>query len=150
MLRIVNHSSSQLIEMEAIVTYSWLQEDAGGKLRRSFKQMTLERQKVALFPLNWTMVHPVDENSPLFGKNAEDLLNEKAEIIVFVKGQDITFGQMVQANSSYLAQEIIWGQKFVPMYYSDETFGTIIELDKINDTISQKLFEMSDIGRSTE
>jgi inward rectifier potassium channel len=140
MLRIVNHSSSQLIEMEAIITYSWLQMDAEGKLRRSFKQMPLERQKVSLFPLNWTMVHPIDENSPIFGKTKEDLLAENAELIVFIKGQDITFGQLVQANSSYLAKEIMWGEKFVPMYYSDDNYGTILELDKINETIKLPLY----------
>jgi inward rectifier potassium channel len=135
MLRMVNHSYSELIEMEAIVTYSWLQKDKTGVLRRSYMPIALERQKVALFPLNWTLVHPIDENSPLSGKTAADLIAENAEFIVFVKGMDTTFGQMIQSTSSYLAKEIQWNSKFVPMYYSDATYGTVLELDKINEIV---------------
>jgi inward rectifier potassium channel len=136
MIRLVNHSLSQLIEMEAIVTYSWLQKDKDEVLRRSYSPISLERQKVALFPLNWTLVHPIDENSPLYGKTSQDLINENAEFIVFTKGLDTTFGQMIQATSSYLAKEIVWNHKFEPMYYSDETHGTVLELDKINNIVA--------------
>jgi inward rectifier potassium channel len=136
MMRMVNHSYSELIEMEAIITYSWLQTDKEGVLRRSYSPIALERQKVALFPLNWTLVHPIDDKSPLWGKNQADLIKENAEFIVFTKGLDTTFGQMVQATSSYLAKEVLWNYKFEPMYYSDETYGTVLELDKINNIIS--------------
>ena len=136
MLRMVNHSYSNLIEMEAIITYSWLQKDKEGVLRRSFLPISLERNKVALFPLNWTLVHPISEESPLFGKKAEDLISENAEFIVFTKGLDTTFGQMIQATASYSASEVIFEHKFEPMYYSDDTYGTVLELDKINSIVA--------------
>jgi inward rectifier potassium channel len=140
MLRIVNHSNSQLIDVEAFITYSWLHKDHEGKMRRSFRPLTLERQKISLFPLNWTIVHPIDEESPLWGQSAAALNEANAELIIFIKAQDITFGQMVHTNGSYLNNEILWGQKFIPMYYADESRGTIIELDKINHTREMELF----------
>lgn len=145
MLRIVNHSTSQLIDVEAFITYSWLNKDAEGKMRRSFKALTLERVKISLFPLNWTIVHPIDEESPLWGKSAEILIEENAELIVYIKGHDITFGQMIHTNGSYLNTEILWGKKFVPMYYAHENQGTILELDKINDTLDKPLFSFDAI-----
>ncbi|MFZ4542749.1 MAG: ion channel [Saprospiraceae bacterium] len=141
MFRIVNHSTSQLIEMEAIITFSWLQKDENGIMRRAFRQVTLERQKVALFPLNWTIVHPIDENSPLWGKSFDELKEMNAEFVIFIKGQDITFGQMIQANRSYSTNNIKWAEKFVPMYYSDAEKGTVIELNKINETVNTPLFD---------
>lgn len=143
MMRIVNHATSQLIDVEAFITFSWLQKDSEGKFRRSFKPLTLERQKISLFPLNWTIVHPIDEDSPLWGKSAEVLIAENAELIIYIKAYDITFGQTIQANSSYLNNEILWGQKFIPMYYAHETQGTIIELDKINHIKEMPLFSFS-------
>lgn len=141
MFRIVNHSTSQVIDVEAMVTYSFLQDDHNGIKRRLFRQMTLERNKVSLFPLNWTIVHPIDENSPLWGKTHQELIESDAEFIVFIKGQDITFGHAIHANGSYLAKELRWGHKFDPMYYADEVYGTVLELDKINHTSAKELHE---------
>jgi inward rectifier potassium channel len=132
MLRMINNSHSELIEVEAMITYSWLHVDKDGIKRRSYQQLVLERNKVSLFPLNWTLVHPIDEQSPLWGKTLEDLVRTNAECLVFVKGMNTTFGQTVQATSSYLANEVLWGYKFEPMYYADEVYGTILEMDKIN------------------
>lgn len=139
MFRIINESTTQLIDIEAQATFSWLQADSEGKLRRSYEVLQLERSKIAIFPLNWTIVHPIDDQSPFKGHSIEELHEMKVEIIVFVKAQDLTFGQMVQTNSSYLSTEILWGYKFIPMYYADEKNGTILEMDKIDHTKPMEL-----------
>ena len=72
MFRMVNGRSSQLIEVEAKVMFARFCDEDGRSVRK-FDVLELERRKVAFFPLAWTVVHPIDENSPLYGWTAADL-----------------------------------------------------------------------------
>ncbi len=129
--RIANKRNSKIIDLEAIVLYSWLDQDASESMRH-YATLALERRRVALFPLNWTIVHPIDKNSPLWGKEAEDIERSQAEFIVQIKGFDETYAQMVHLNSSYVPDEIHWDARFQRMYEFEAGRGTILHLDLIN------------------
>jgi inward rectifier potassium channel len=75
--RLPNGCSSQLIDLEVSVLFSAF-KGREGKVRE-FVPLNLERQKVAFFPLSWTVVHPIDPSSPIFGMTYEDLLAIDAE-----------------------------------------------------------------------
>lgn len=132
--RIANSREHKIIETEAQVTMTWI-EDVQGIKRRRFANLPLERSKIFLFPLNWNVVHPIDEKSPLFGKSIEDLKEIRAEFLVLIKGYDETFAQMVHANSSYTWEEIERDVRFKTMYSSDPMRGTTLYLDQINDLV---------------
>lgn len=129
--RIVNIRNNKIINLKAKVLFSWSEEHKGRRERR-FKMLPLERDEVTLFPLNWTLVHYIDENSPLHQKSKEQLVKEHAEILIQMEGYDETFAQNVHINSSYIAKDLLCDQQFVPMYYS-EGGKTILELDKIHE-----------------
>jgi len=95
---------------------------------RKYHQLSLEREKVVFFPLAWTIVHPIDEKSPLYGQTQEDLIAADAEFLILLTGIDETFSQTVHARSSYRADEVIWGAKFGNMYVQDED-GHILGVD---------------------
>ena len=82
MFRLVNGRSSQLLEVGAEVLFARFEYDNGRPVRR-FDILELERRKVAIFPLSWTIVHPINENSPLYGLTADDLRQADAEIPCF-------------------------------------------------------------------
>ena len=103
----------------------------GGAPERKFDYLTLERDNVLLFPLTWTIVHPIEEGSPLSGKTAEDLRNLQAELIVFIKGFDETFSQVVHNRYSYRWDEIVWGAKFLPAFRVEESGDLLLEIDKV-------------------
>ena len=111
--RIVNGRSSQLIDVGVNVLFSSFKPD--GKAR-AFEPLALERQKVSFFPLAWTVVHPIDRSSPIFGMSYEDLLEIDAEFLVLLTGFDETFSQNVHTRSSYKADEIVWGARFVNLF----------------------------------
>lgn len=115
MFRLVNMRSNQLIEVEAAVSLSF--EDPGSRQRR-FMNLSLERSKINLFPSSWTVVHPIDEASPLQGMTAEDLHRARAEFIVLIKAFDDTFSQTIYARTSYTAEEVRWGARFMPMLFA--------------------------------
>ncbi|XP_049877597.1 G protein-activated inward rectifier potassium channel 4-like [Pectinophora gossypiella] len=66
-----------------------------------------------LWPVS--VVHIIDENSPLYKISAADLLCGKIEILVVFEGMIETTGQPVQARSSYTEHDMLWGHRFVPM-----------------------------------
>jgi len=138
--RIVNRRSNQLVELEAqifLVKY----EKVGDRSQQRFYKLDLERDKIALFPLNWTIVHPIDTSSPLYEIDADELSAFNAEFLMIVKGYDDTFAQNVHARYSYKCQDLIWGAKFEPVYYTDAQGMTIVEINKIdryrNETLNE-------------
>jgi inward rectifier potassium channel len=113
--RIANARSSQLINVEAVVTLSRL-ETIGGGPRRRFYELPLERRSVVFFPLHWVIVHPIDENSPLYGVTREQFLASDAEILVLLTATDETFAQPVHSRTSYKHTEVLWGARFADIY----------------------------------
>ena len=71
-------------------------------------QLDLERKRVVFFPLSWTIVHPIDEKSPMFGMTAQELAERDAEFLVLLSGIDETFSQLVHARTSYKPAEIVF------------------------------------------
>src|SRR3954451_4291352 len=67
MFRIANQRSNNLMEMEARVLLMTV-AGTSTKPERKFEQLTLERDGILMFALTWTIVHPIDESSPFFGK----------------------------------------------------------------------------------
>jgi inward rectifier potassium channel len=112
MFRFVNLRSNQLIELEATVVLSFLDGESN---TRRFITLPLERKRINLFPTSWTVVHPIDEASPLFGLTDEDLRQAQAEFIVLIKAFDDTFSQSIYQRTSYIATEVAWGVRFKPM-----------------------------------
>jgi inward rectifier potassium channel len=115
MFRLVNGRSSQLLEVGAQVLFARFVYE-NGKLVRRFDILELERRKVAIFPLSWTIVHPIDAESPLHGLTANDLRRTDAEILVLLTATDETFAAVVHTRSSYKTDEIRFGHKFVSIY----------------------------------
>jgi inward rectifier potassium channel len=117
--RVVNARENQLIELHAKVVFSRF-ESIDGRVQRVFTSLPLERESVSFFPLNWTVVHPIDENSPLFGWTRERLIESSAEFLILLTAIDETFAQTVHSRSSYAASEVLWNVRFAPMFRNVE------------------------------
>jgi inward rectifier potassium channel len=104
-----------------------------------FYDLNLERTKVESLPLNWTVVHPIDEQSPLLGFTPEDMAASDVEIYVLIRGFDDVYSNFVQQRTSYTFREIKFNRKFVPMYReSSDGNTTILELHKLNEYVELK------------
>lgn len=131
--RIVNRRESKIIDVQATVVFTWIDRNGKEGWRR-YAPLKLERSAVALLPLHWTVVHPIDEYSPLYGKTAEELRRKNAEFIVLIKGFDETYSQLVHTNTSYVSEEMRWNVQFKKMYSDQAGKGTILRLDEISET----------------
>lgn len=134
MFRTVPYKNNHLIDAEVKLTMA-LRMQVNGEYKNNFYALEPEFKMINSLSLNWTIVHPIDENSPIYGMNVEDLIKAEAELLVFLKAFDEVFSSTVVAKTSYLADEIIYGARFKPMYYADERDEvTILDLDLLNAT----------------
>jgi inward rectifier potassium channel len=136
MMRVAPYKNTNLTDAEARVTLGLIVDENGKKINRFF-QLDLEYEKVNALTLSWTLVHPITENSPLFGFSKEDFQNQKGEILVFIKAFDEMFSNIVAIRTSYLFNEVVFGAKFIQMYeHSQDNTKTLLHLEKLN------MFEM--------
>jgi inward rectifier potassium channel len=129
--RIVNANSNELVDVNATVSLSRVEEHGGKRVRR-FYGLSLERDQVRFFPLHWVIVHPIDKNSPLHGVSHEELEASDAEFLVLLTATDDTSSQTVHARSSYKYDELVWGAKFSDIFTSDST-AIGIDVRKLHD-----------------
>lgn len=115
MFRMGNASKSELIETEVQILMAFNQREEDGSLSRKFYPLGLEINKISFFSLSWTIVHPLDENSPIYNFTEQDILDANAEIMVLVKGTDETAQQVVHTRRSYSGEEIVWNARFSPV-----------------------------------
>lgn len=115
MFRMTNASKSELIETEVQVLMAVNQREEDGTLNRKFYPLGLEINKVSFFSLSWTIVHPLDDKSPLYNFSEQEVLDANAEFMVLVKGTDETAQQVVHARRSYSAGEVVWNARFSPV-----------------------------------
>lgn len=67
-----------------------------------------------------TILHQIDEESPLFGIGKQDLETADFEIVVILEGMVEATAMTAQARSSYLASEILWGHRFEPVLFEEK------------------------------
>ncbi len=115
MFRIGNARRSEILDAEAQIILAVNQKTEDGALERKFFPLELQISRISFFSLSWTVVHPLDERSPLSGFTAEDLLNANAEFLVMVKGMDEINHSTVNARRSYIADEVVWDARFRPI-----------------------------------
>ncbi len=137
MFRMASHKEYHtLTDVLIQVNLALLVEESGHLVYKYF-ELALERKRVDSLSMNWTVVHPIDENSPLLGFNEEDMRTADVEVYVLVRGFNDVYSNVVQQRTSYTFEEIKLNRKFVPMYrVSKNGRTTILELDKLNATIS--------------
>ena len=131
MFRIANERDYDLTELEARLLMSVVVND-NGKESRKYQPLDLENSRVVYFPLNWTIVHAIDEKSPLYGLSQEDLASSQVEWLVMIKGYNLSASQQIHARSSYTLKELVWNARFTIPYHFREDGKTEFELDKID------------------
>ena len=132
MFRLANLRRNILLDLQVEVIFSY-NEMIDGKNTRRFFPLELERKSVSMLTMNWTIVHPLDDNSPLIDMTAEELEKTEAGFAVLLKAFDETFSQTVHSRTIYQFNEIIWGAKFKPVFNRQDDGRIILDLSKIND-----------------
>lgn len=131
MFRIANKKQNELIETECKLALAINNLETK---KRDFHFLELERNQINFLPFTWTVVHPIDEKSPLAGLTEKDLLDRDAEFVILIKSITDTYFQTVYSRMSYKPNEIVWNAKFTPMKQTAQKKGGIsINIKDIHD-----------------
>ncbi len=129
MVRVANARRGELTDVSAEVTFSVLHLDAAlDRPVRHYAALELERTRVTLFPLTWTIVHPLGPESPLHGLTDDDLRAGDAEVFVRLTAVDETTMQPVTARTSYRADDgdVLWNARFRDLF---DRSGDVLTVD---------------------
>lgn len=138
MFRIVNQRGNVMIDLTCDVLFSWIDVSDGREVRK-YASLQLERASIYFFPFPWTIVHPIDHQSPFWGLKEQELASRRAEVMIVVRGYDDTFSQSVHVRDSYRFDEIEFGRRFVPIFSVDNDGMVIVNVDRIDETESVTL-----------
>jgi inward rectifier potassium channel len=122
MFRITNKKQYELIESEASLTMTITNPEIN---KREFLNLKLEISRVNFLALSWTIVHHINEESPLFGLNKLDLEERDSEFIILIKAINDTYSQNVNSRNSYKANDLIENAKFKPLSPEATKNGTL-------------------------
>ena len=105
-----------------------------GKVTRKFYQLDLERDHINMLAMSWTVVHPLDDNSPIRNMTEKEFEESDPEFLIFVKAVNDTNSQLVHARTSYKGTEIIWGAKFASIFEKKHNH-IVVHVNNINEHI---------------
>jgi inward rectifier potassium channel len=113
MFRAANQRGNQILNAEVTVSLARQVTTKEGMVMRRFEELKLVRARSPLFALSWTVMHPIDESSPLRGATVDSLYEDQVEIIILLSGRDDTLSDIIYARHSYMPDEILWNRRFV-------------------------------------
>jgi len=131
MFRLANLRKNILIDLSVEVIFSY-NEDVDGKPVRRFFPLELERKKVSMLTLSWTIVHPLDDNSPLKEMTLDQLQKTEAAFSILLKAFDDTFSQTVHSRAAYYSEDLVWDARFTPSFDRDEEGRIVLDLSRIH------------------
>ncbi len=132
MFRIVNARRNQLTEVEVQVIASMVDSKRNNGMRK-FYPLELEINRINMFAMSWTIVHPVDKESPFFDMTEKDLNESDLEVMILIKAFDDTSSRLIHVRSSYKYNEIVWGAKFVNMFDGVNDGKATIDVEKLGE-----------------
>jgi inward rectifier potassium channel len=133
MFRAANQRGNQIMEATVTVTVARQAVTREGVVMRRMEELKLARARSPLFSLSWTVMHPIDKDSPFHGATRESMLREQMEVIVIMSGMDDTFADKVYARHSYLPHEIHWDKQFEDVLFVQEDGRRFVDLHKFHD-----------------
>ena len=132
MFRAANQRDNQMLEAEVTVSLARSRITAEGIALRQLVDLPLQRQRQPLFALSWTVIHIIDEASPLHGADDARLRADKAEIVVVMGGTDSTVASRVHARHSYMPDEIAWNRYYEDVIFPEADGRWVIDYDRFH------------------
>ena len=90
MLRIGNGRATLLSDATAKLNVLMCEAGIDGKMLHRAQELRLERAHIPVFPLSWTIMHVLDEHSPLQGYDTARTIEADAQLFVMFEARDPT------------------------------------------------------------
>lgn len=134
MFRAANQRANLIYDATVTVSLARQITTVEGHSMRRFEELSLVRKRTPLFSLSWTVMHRIDETSPLHGLDENALYDMEAEIIVMLSGTDETLADVIYARHSYMPDEILHQRRFVDVVSITDSGLRMVDLNRFHDT----------------
>jgi len=134
MFRVANERRKTILEARIQAYLAIDERTVEGHRMRRLHPLTLSRERSPLFLLTWTVMHPIDQHSPLLGRTPRELAASGADIVVSFSGIDETLERPIHAHHNYPISQVLFGQAFVDMMREDDDEGQRFESANFNRT----------------
>ncbi|ARN81653.1 ion channel [Methylocystis bryophila] len=134
MIRFANERVNAITEAAAQLWIIRQERTAESASFRKFYRLRLTRDDNPVFALTWTLMHPLDEESPLHGWEKEDFAHSDADIVVIFSGHDESSNQLVRDRQHYSAREVLVDHQYVDLSRSDAQGATFLDFGQLNKT----------------
>ncbi len=134
MFRAANQRGNQILDAGVSVSLARQMVTREGIVMRRFEELTLLRARSPLFALSWTIMHRIDETSPLYGLTHADMIERQVELIVLLSGTDDTLADVIYARHAYGPHDLIWDHRFVDVLSLNHQGRRVVDLTRFHDT----------------
>ncbi len=119
MFRMANQRQNQIIEAQISLVLLEDTVTAEGEYLRKITDLKLQRSTSPMFALSWLVMHPIDQQSPLYGRPLSSLLETDATFVVSLTGIDDELSQTVHSRHIYAATDILENHRFLDIISRD-------------------------------
>ena len=132
MVRLANGRLTMLTHAVADLAMLVLEVSDEGHAFRRVQDLRLQRGSLPIFPLTWTLMHVIDETSPLFGLGPKELEAQQVRIFVAVEARDAGLGALVQDLGAFEHHQVRFGMRYSDAVSLDEAGRTTADLSRIS------------------
>ena len=132
MVRIANGRVTLLTNAMTRLGVVLLEEDAEGHPLRVVHDLALSNATLSLFPMTWTVMHEIDENSPLTDYNAERFTEFDARLILTIEAHDQALGAAIHDLRIYTAGEVLYGMHYAEVVTVDDRLRPVADLTRLS------------------
>jgi inward rectifier potassium channel len=133
MVRIGNGRAAVLADAKAHLNVLLSETSAEGNLFHRAQELPLERAHIPIFPLFWTLMHVLDERSPLHGYDAAQAIEADAQVFVTLEARDPTLATMVHDIRNYAAKDIRFDMRYADAVTTAEDGTPVLDLTRIGE-----------------
>jgi inward rectifier potassium channel len=135
MFRAANQRGNSILDAEVHISLASQYTTREGVSMRRFQELKLVRPRNPLFALSWTVMHSLDESSPLFGLGLAEMIERDMELVVMLSGTDETINDRIYARYSYMAEEVLWNRRFVDVVSITPSGQRMVDLHHFHETM---------------
>jgi inward rectifier potassium channel len=137
MIRVANARHNTISQATARLWLVREEQMAEGDTVRRFYELILDRNEHPVFSLSWTLYHAIDETSPLYHMDREELVAADAALVLNLGGVDDSSAQRLAARKVYSAEDIRWRQRYVDITSDSPGGRLLIDYTKFHDVIPE-------------
>lgn len=138
MFRVGNALGNEVVEADVSLTALTEELSPEGHHLHRLRDLKLVRSHQPLFVLSWTVMHRIDESSPLYGVDWTSPDNPITGFLATFTGHDDSYGQTTHARHQYSAGEVQPGRRFVDIIHRHDNKRLLVDYSLINDTVSDE------------